>query len=58
MEKQITIVLTETEMELLQDSMMVAQTHFRKHELGKFMAMDIKILKGKIWEQTKPQVKK
>jgi hypothetical protein len=58
MEKQITIVLSQSEVELIQDALAIGETHCLKQELGKLMAIDIKILKGKIWSQTKPQVKK
>ena len=58
MEKQVVITLTETEIELLQDSLAIAETYLRKSEMGKIMGIDLKILKKKMWEQIKPQVKK
>ena len=58
MKKEISVTLSKSEIELIQDSLAIAESHLRQSELGKTMAIDLKILKDKIKEQIKCQVKK
>lgn len=58
MENTITLVLSKAEVELVQDAMSIGETQLSHTELGKILSIDVKILREKIWEQTKPQIKK
>lgn len=56
MEKKITLVLTESELEIIQDAMSIAATQLYHQELGKIMGIDTRILSEKIQGQTKFQL--
>jgi len=56
MEKKITLILSESELEIILDAMSIASNQSYHQELCKTKGVDNQILSGVIWGQTQSQL--